>query len=89
MSGKGAERFTSPGIAVVCAAMMIAIAFRPQLALPLLALTELFVAGGCARFVVISLRHTEPAPASVALFVVLTLFWAGIAGLSVWWYVQG
>lgn len=88
MAGRGAERFTSPAVAIVCAGMMVAIAFRPQSALPLLALTELFVAGGCARLVLVSLRHREPAPASVALFIALTLFWAGIAALSLWWYIQ-
>jgi hypothetical protein len=89
MNRKQAERFTSPAIGVMAVAMVIAIGFRQDLALPLLAGAELIVGLGCALLVSISLRHRSPAPQSVTLFAVLFLFWTGLAALSVWWFAQG
>ena len=89
MDRKQAERFTSPAIGVVAAAMVIAIAFRPDLSLPMLAGAELIAGAGCVLLVGTSLRRTPPAPPSAALFTALSFFWIGMAVLSMWWYAQG
>jgi len=88
MNRKQAERFTSPAIGVAAVGVAIAIALRPDFALPLLAAAELIVGLGCALLVGTSLRHRPRAPQPVVLFVVLSLFWLGMAVLSLWWYLQ-
>ncbi len=89
MDRKQAKRFTSPAIGIVAVAVMIAIAIRPNLALPLLAGAEFIAGSGCALRVRTSLRLRPPAPSSAALFAALSCFWIGMAALSVWWYLRG
>jgi len=88
MDRKQAERFTSPAIATIVCIMMVAIAFRPDLALPILAGAELIAGAGCVLLISTSLRRNPPAPQSAALFAALSAFWIGMAALSVWWFAQ-
>lgn len=89
MSNKLATRFTDPAVAVAAVVAVVLIAIDPNEALLVLCAAEFVVGAGCAAHVRTSLKRTPPAPPSAALFTVLALFWLGMSGLSLWWYVRG
>lgn len=89
MDRKRVDRFTSPAIGGAAAAAVIAIGFRPDLALPLLAAVEFAAGLGCALQIRTSLGFRPPAPSSAILFAALSFFWICMSSLSLWWFVQG
>lgn len=89
MSNKLATSFTDPAVAVATVVGVVLIAIDPSQALLVLCAAEFIVGAGCATHVRTSLTRTPPAPPAAALFAGLALFWLTMAGLSLWWYVQG
>ena len=88
MARKPSERFTNPAIAVAMIVAAGTIALRPQFSLLILAGAEAIAVAGCVVMVRTTLRRTPPAKIAAAAIAVMGFFWAAMAALSVFWYVQ-
>lgn len=77
MTREDVERVTSPGMALIALASAILVALDSDHALRWIAPAPLIAAIGCILAVRLSVQYR--APGSIAIFIALTIFWAGTA----------